>query len=309
MAAADGLDFKTGLVQMMIKVEGTHLKMPLSVISGAEPGPTILVTTGIHGSEFPGTLAMIELLREIEPETVRGRIIALHPVNTQAFQARVSMILPEDGVNLNRVFPGRPDGGASERAAWRVTEFQDLADFYLDLHSGDLYEELSAFVYFPGRGDEAVIEASRRAAGLLNVPYMVRSASTTGAYNSAALRGTPSLLVERGGAGACRRQDVDLYKKDVLNILKHLGILPGRPEAPPAEPVELTDIIYLESGHNALWRCEVTAGEAVRAGQKLGDIVDYFGNVLATHRAERDGVVLYRLNTLATNAGDVLAAY
>lgn len=309
MAAAEGLDFKTGLVQMMIKVEGTHLKMPLSILTGVEKGRTVLVTTGLHGSEFPGTLAMIELLREIDPQTVRGRIIALHPVNTQAFRARVAMILPEDGVNLNRVFPGRPDGGASERVAWRVTEFQDMADFYLDLHSGDLHEELIPYVYFPGLGDEAVIEVSRAAAKVLNVPYMIRSSSSTGAYNSAALRGTPSLLMERGGGGACRRVDVDLYKKDLLNVFKHLDVLPGQPELPVTEPVEPAGIIYLESRHNALWRCEVAAGEEVKAGQKLGDILDYFGNVLETYEAERDGLVFFRLQTLSANTGDILIAY
>ena len=309
MTAGDGSDFKTGLVQMMTKVEGTHLKMPLSVLTGGEKGPTVLVTTGIHGSEYPGTLAMIELLREIDPPAVRGRIIALHPVNTQAFQARVAMILPEDGVNLNRVFPGRPGGGASERVAWRVTEFQDLADFYLDLHSGDLYEELTPYVYFPGRGEEAVIEASRRAALVLNVPYMVRSTASTCAYNSAALRGTPSLLLERGGAGSCARTDVDLYKKDLLNLFRHLEVMPGQPEMPPAPPAELTQVIYLESGRNALWRCRVSAGEQVKAGQLLGEMCDYFGNVLETFEAERDGVILYRLNALSANAGDILAAY
>ncbi|MDR2947320.1 MAG: succinylglutamate desuccinylase/aspartoacylase family protein [Candidatus Adiutrix sp.] len=309
MTAVQGPEFTTGLAQMMIKVEGTHLKMPLSVLTGREPGRTVLVTTGLHGCEFPGTLAMIELLREIDPETMRGRVIALHPVNAQAFQARVAMILPEDGVNLNRVFPGKPDGGPSERAAWRVTQFQDMADFYLDLHSGDLYEELAPYVYFPGRGDPAVVEASRQAALVLDAPYMLRSDSTTGAYHSAALRGTPSLLLERGGGGTCRRPDVDAFKKDVRNLFKHLEILPGTPEKPRSEPVELTGVMYLKSAHNALWRCEVSAGDKVAAGQKLGDILDYFGNVQETFTAERDGVVLYRLQTLATNSGDVLVAY
>ena len=63
-----------------------------------------------------------------------------------------------------------------------------------------------------------------------------------------------------------------MYKKDVTNILKHLGVLPGPPEPPATAPVELTGVIYLESGHNALWRGEVNAGERVRAGQKLAEL-------------------------------------
>ena len=309
MTPKEGLSVTPGKIQELIKVEGTHVKMPMTIVTGTEPGPTVLVTAGIHGSEFPGTLALIEMLRDLSPEDIRGRLIAFHPVNSQAFRTRVSMILPEDGVNLNRVFPGRPDGTPSERTAWRITEFQDLADFHLDLHSGDLYEELSPFVYYSVLGEEPVTGASVKAAQVLNVPYLVRSSSKVGTIGSAALRGTPGLLVERGGAGDCRREDVELYKKDVTNVLKHLGLIEGHPELPPRPPAELGDITYLESQYNGLWVSEVVAGQMVAAGQKLGQVVDFFGKVVEVYEAGHDGVVLYRLNTLSTNAGDTLVAY
>jgi len=295
--------------QAMVKVKGTGLSMPFSIITGHKDGPTVFVTTGIHGSEYPGTLAMIELLQEFTPDIVQGRLMAIHPVNTMAFEARLSMIFPEDGHNLNRVFPGKPDGLASERVAWHITELQDMADFYLDLHSGDLYEELTPYVYFPGKGDETVIEASRKAAACLNLPFMVRSSSTTGAYNSAALRGTPSLLIERGGAGNCLREEVDFYKKDLINIFRHLNLLPGEPDKPGQPPAELENVIYLEAEQAAVWRCFIRAGDKVTTGQLLGELLDPFGRVLKTFAAERDGIVLYRLGTLSSNFGDVLVAY
>lgn len=298
-----------GKVQELIKIEGTHVKMPMTVITGEKKGPTILVTTGLHGSEYPGTLGMIELARELEAKDLCGRLIALHPVNTQAFWTRIAALLPEDGCNLNRIFPGRPDGEASEKTAWRITEFQDLADFYLDLHSGDLYEDLTPFVYFPLLGGEKVVEASRQAAKALNVAYMTGSANSGGAVGSAALRGTPGLLIERGGAGNCRREEVELYKKDLLNLFRHLGLMEGRPEPPAAPPQELEQLTYLEAKINALWEPAVSAGEKVKAGQTLGTMFDFFGKTVEVFKAEHDGVVLYHLRTLAANAGDVLAAY
>ena len=304
-----GLESAPGKVQDLIKVEGTHVKMPMTVITGEKSGPTVFVTAGLHGSEYPGILAMIELAGELAPDDICGRLIALHPVNSQAFWTRIAFILPEDGQNLNRVFPGSPDGGPSARTAWRITEFQDLADFYLDLHGGDLHECMTPCVYYSRLGSPQVVEASRRAAEFLNVGYMVGSDSRVGAVGSAAGRGTPGLLIERGGNGQCRREDVDLYKKDLINVFKHLGLMAGSPELPSTPPQELEKVIYLEAGLNALWEPLVSAGQKVKAGQPLGRLFDFFGKTVESFQAERDGVVLYNLDALAANLGDTLVAY
>ena len=311
MGGPEALHFQPGSKnQMTIKVEGTQLKMPLSIICGEREGPTVLISTGLHGGEYPGILAMVELMRDLAPEEVSGRILALHPVNTQAFRARVSLILPEDGVNLNRAFPGNPHGSASEKAAWRITELQDLADFYLDLHSGDLFEDLTPYAYYPGDAAPEILEASRRAAGVLHVPYLTPARHPGGAICSAAQRGTPALLLERGGAGACGREEVALYKRDVINVLKYLGVLHGDPDRPLTPPREIPELTYLESKHSALWQAaEIELGDKVRAGQELGRLFDYFGDTLEVCRAERDGVLLYRLRSLSANAGDILAAF
>lgn len=306
---SNGLEAAPGKVQDLIKIEGTHVKIPMTVITGEKSGPTVFVTTGLHGSEYPGTMAMIELALELEPALVSGRLIAFHPVNSQAFWTRISSILPEDGADLNRVFPGRPDGGVSEKTAWRVTEFQDLADFYLDLHSGDLYEDLSPFACCPLTGSSEVTEVSRQAARLLNVGYLTGTDRLTGAVGSAASRGTPALLINRGGGGQCRREDVDLYKKDVLNLFKHFGLLAGQPDPPASPPRELGKTTYLEAGLNALWQPLVSVGQEVRPGQPLGRLFDFFGKTVATFQAEHEGVVLCCLRTLAANAGDVLVVY
>ncbi|UQZ90355.1 succinylglutamate desuccinylase [Deltaproteobacteria bacterium Smac51] len=295
--------------QLMIKIEGTHVKMPLSMITGLADGPTVLITSGIHGSEYPGTLAAVELARELRPEDVSGRLLMIHPVNTQAFKARFAMILPEDGRDINRVFPGRPDGSPSEKVAWRITEFQRMADFYIDLHSGDVFEDMRAYVYYPGSGPEEVVEKSRRAAAVVNVPYMAPTTSEIGTIVSAAAAGIPGLFMERGGAGACPREEVDLYKRDILNVLKHLGLLKGAPEMPPVPPVELGRLTYQESGETGLWISEVELDQKVESGQKLGEVQDFFGQTLAAYHAEHDGVVLYKLRALSANSGDVLVCY
>lgn len=295
--------------EKIVEIQETGLAVPVTALGGSTQGPSVLITTGIHGSEYPGTAAMIELGRELRPEDLTGRLIMIHPINVGAFKHRLSMIMPEDGLNLNRVFPGDLQGSISSRVAWWLTALSDEADFFLDLHSGDLFEELTPYVYYPGQAASDVVEKSRAMARVLDVPYMVRSNALTGAYNSAARRGTPSLLIERGGAGFCRSEEVARYKNDILNLLKYLALMKGKPTPPRAAPRELNNIIYLESKHEALWRSEVSAGQWVKRGQILGRVFDFFGRTIEEYQAETDGVVLCQLYTLSTKPGDILTAY
>lgn len=296
-------------LQFMATITGTDLQVPVTTVTGVTDGPKIIITTGVHGSEYPATKAVVELARELDPASMRGQLIMIHPINLQALRQRVAFIMPQDGINLNRAFPGDPQGSTTFRVAWWLTQLTDKADFYLDLHSGDLFEELTPFVYYPGNADDAVIKASQEVAKVLDMPYMVPSTSTTGAYNSATLRGTPALLVERGGAGFCRQAEVAAYKRDLINALKQLNVLDGPPEANAQQPVDVKKVIYISISHEAYWQIEVTPGQKVKAGDLLGRTCDLFGNPMDEYHAEIDGVVLYQLYTLSATAGDVLVAY
>ncbi|MDR1040738.1 MAG: succinylglutamate desuccinylase/aspartoacylase family protein [Deltaproteobacteria bacterium] len=296
--------------QTMARVYDTDLHVPVTLIAGrTDDGPNVLVTSGIHGSEYPGTMACIELADEIDPRKASGRLLMIHPVNVSAFRSRVSYIMPEDGRNLNRQFPGSSEGSISEILARWLTDLQEAADFYLDLHSGDLFEALMPYVYFPSRGESKILEASMAMARLVDVRYMVKSHAVTGAYNSAANRGVPSILIERGSAGACTAKDVYLYKYDILNILRHLGFLPGQPSYPPESHIEINEVDYLESTCWACWRSEVAVGQIVSEGDQLGRTFDFFNRTIEEFHAKHNGVVLYKLRSLSTNPGDVLVAY
>lgn len=169
-------------LRTMLPVPGTEIEIPLTIINGAFDGPTLLVTAGIHGGEYPGIAAAMELGRSLDPQEIHGSLIMLHPVNIQGFWARREFIVPEDGKNLNRVFPGNPNGTLSEKTAGLISSsFFPLADFYVDLHSGDIHESLHPYVYYPGQPTEELAAKARSVAKVLNVEYMVRSMATGGA--------------------------------------------------------------------------------------------------------------------------------
>ena len=184
------------------------LSLPVTTIHGNRPGPRVLLTAGIHGCEYCSIQAAIELASELDQDVVAGRLTIVHLANASGFSERLSEIVAEDGKNLNRVFPGRDDGSQSERLAHLITSLQDDTDFYVDMHGGDLHESMHPLVFIPGVAEEWITDRARQAAQVLDVDVRVLSSATTGAYNSAALRGVPSLLIERGGNGVWSRAEV-----------------------------------------------------------------------------------------------------
>ena len=114
-------------------------------------------------------------------------------IRLPAFEARKGSMGLTDGKNLNREFPGNPDGTEMERLAWAVSqELQPVADYYIDLHSGDDYEKLTPYVYYAGAAAEEVVSFSRQMAEQVDVPYMVKSnVASGGSYNYAASQGIP----------------------------------------------------------------------------------------------------------------------
>ena len=286
--------------------------IPVTFINGKYDGPTVLVTAGVHGSEYPGIAASMELGKELAPEDIHGCLIIMHPVNVSAFWARMAEICPEDGLNLNHVFPGNASLSRTYKLAdFLLREFILKADYYLDLHSGDLQEDLHPYVYFPGNASEEVNNKSRELASQLNVEYMVRSTATTGAYNCAALHGVPSILVERGGTGFCCREDIDEYKDDVMHVLQHVGMTPDYDHGHfhTFVPQELTKIEYLEATQPACWYHAKHGGEMVEEGELLGYTTDFFGEKQDEFHAKFSGVMLYMTPALSITQGRTLCAY
>lgn len=272
----------------------------------------MLISAGIHNAEYVGVQAAIELAGELEPEQIAGKIAVIHLMNPTGFAHRTMSLVYEDGKNLNRVFPGRPDGTLAERIAHTVTEcFLRRADAYIDLHGGDGYEELTPYVYCQEKASSpAVALASRAMAEQVDVPYLVHSpVATGGAYNHAGSMGVPGILIERGGLGVWTQEQAEADKQDVRRVLRHLGALPGGSSPLPFRPVHLGQVIYEMSQHTGCWYPRLRAGDRVQTGQILGQVRDIFGRPLQTCRARLDGILLYQTRSLCILQDGPMAAY
>ncbi len=295
-----------GIVE--ITVQGQPYSLPIFLINGAKAGPTLSVTGGVHACEYASIASAFDLGRSLKPETLSGRVIVAPIINTVGFRQRSIYVNPLDGANINRSFPGKTDGTASEQIAdWVLRNIIKQANFFVDLHGGDLIEALIPFTIYHLSGNEAVDKVSLEMAKVFGIPYLVRSGSVGGTYAAAARAGIPSMLSEAGGQGIWRPEHVVAHNDGLNRLMRYLGMLAG-PAPEPVECVNLDQFLWLRSEHEGLWYPKTNVGDVVRKGQDLGVIKDYWGAVLQTGLAPADGRVLFLVSSLAINKGDPLLA-
>ena len=292
-----------------LEVEDSDIKLPITVICGREEGATVLISAGVHGAEYIGIQTVMELSRELDPELVHGNVICLLTANPSAARTFTRFVVPEDGKNLNRVFPGKKDGTLSEKIAYAmVHELQSLADYCIDVHGGDTSEEVMPFVYYTGAAREDVCRASEAMAMATDTAVRARSGAATGAYSCACIHGIPSVLMERGGGGIFTNKEVELYKQDIRNILIRLRVLEGR-EIHTMTQERVRRATYIEAETQGFWYPALAAGDRFKKGALLGQVKDVWGSLLDEYRAEYDGIVLYQTRGLGIGEGDPLIAY
>lgn len=297
-------------VSGFVKIDETNIEIPVTLICGVKEGKTILISGGLHNAEYVGIQSAMELADEIDPEVVTGNIIVIRLMNRTGFEHRTMSLVYEDGKNLNREFPGSILGTVAEKICYTIEhKFMSKADYYIDLHSGDGFEGLVSYVYYAGVGDPEVIEKSREIAEIAHVDYIVKSGSTTGAYNYAGVLGIPSILLERGYSSVWCKDLVEEDKHDVKNILRYLGVLQGTAHRHGRKPIDVTPVIYENATQAGCWYPTKQPGETFKAGEVLGTIRDYFGNILETCVAKQGGIILYETVSLCIMENSPMVAY
>lgn len=295
-----------GKYPFAIPVDGGE-PIPAVRMVGGKRGKTLVVTAGVHGDEYVAIQAVKELIHEIRVEELAGQVVFVPVVNRGGFYAGTYLV-PQDKENLNRCFPGKPNGSLTWRIAHALErELYTGADFLLDLHGGSPYETMTPLVFFPVDAGRELADITRRAAQQLSLAYLVQSYAKNGLYSWAAQCGIPALLVERGDGGRWSEAEVAACKKNVWELMQVLGIRPYH--ASEARPVEIGDARYETAQARGYWYCCKKAGEPFATGELLGRLTDEGDNILQALYAPYDGVVLYATNSLGVEAGFPLMAY
>jgi predicted deacylase len=255
-----------------------NIMIPIAAVSGGR-GPTALFMAGNHGDEYEGQIALCRLIRDLEPSEIKGRVIVLPAANLPAALdgARVS---PIDQGNLNRAFPGDPDGTVTQQIAYYIDSVLfPLADHFHDFHSGGSsldYLPFASLHYSDNDALNARSLAALKAFGALTSLIWMSSRDTRYAPPAAMARGVVALGGEFGGGGDVSSVGIAMIERGLRNTLVHLGIAEPASGAEPALPIRLVQVpgrdYYVYAPEPGLFEPSVRLGDWVEAGQEAGQV-------------------------------------
>ncbi len=279
------------------------ISMPVQVLHGKHPGPALFVSAAVHGDEINGLEIIRRLVARIDPQRLRGTLVAVPVVNVYGFVNR-SRYLP-DRRDLNRSFPGSTGGSMASRLANTFVEsIAARCTHGIDLHTGAIGRENLPQI----RGqilDDQVIEDMARAFG---APIMLNARVIEGTLREAmARKGIPLLLYEAGEALRFDEVSIRGGVDGTIRVMRQLGMLrAGRARKNPAVSVLARGSTWLRAPQSGILRSVVPLGGTVEAGQTIGWIADPFGEQEAAVVADVDGVIIGRTTVPLVHAGEAL---
>jgi uncharacterized protein len=273
------------------------IEVPVHAVVGHTPGPRLAIVGGVHGDEYDGIRAAQRLVKLYAPEVLHGTLVVVPVANPSAFaagQRRTSI----DDVDLNRSFPGKADGGFSERLADVLTRsVLRHMDLVFTLHGGSAPMRLVPYLeFFESDGDLSA--RSYAAAAASGFPNLIAIPPETGGtllkgclLPALAELGVPVIEGEVGGRGALQPANVNYYLECVARVMGYLNLIsnPRRAEGTNSHNVwEIRDVLSTSAG---VLERTIDLNQPVTQGQRLGAVIDIEGRELLGITAPHNGVI------------------
>ena len=285
------------------------LDVPVIELTGSA-GPRLTVLAGVHGCEYAPMAAVRRWTRALAERDLRGSVRAVPVLNLPAFRARSPFVVPDDGKNLNRCFPGDPAGTVADRLAYAAfTQLIEGSDALVDAHAGDMVEALEPFALYDAGPSE---DRARELAVAYGLGYVIRQEPGPGravggtTSTAAAEIGIPAIIAEAGGCGLVEPAAVAAHVRGLDRLLALLGMTSD--PAPDGEaPVYLGRVLWLRATGEGWWEPAVRPGQRVSAGQLLGTVSSLDGaQVVQSVTAPAPGVPMFITSSPAVAANGLL---
>ena len=302
------------------ETSGFDIELPVVILNGAEPGPTVAIIAGIHPVEYPPMEGTIRLANELDPKKMKGTLITVPIFNVAGFQARVPGA-PLERTQLTMAFPGDPEGGMNDRAAHFITtEILPKADYAFETHGCNFQETCPNHIIMIRTGDEKFDKANAMFARSFETKWVrramdkhVRPLPEKGysVMTQCAKMGIPCILPEVGSAGGLSSEtgqmserDIKWFMDGVKNFMRNLGMIEG--EGVLYDPFAVTEVYHLRSKSAGWFYPKAANGAEVKKGQLIGEVKDTFGAVKEQFKAPCDGIISLIWMRPAVNPGSVL---
>jgi len=296
-------------------VDSSPVDIPVAVLNGAKPGRRVWIHGAIHGDEYVGTRAIQQLIGRLDPSEMSGALVAIPVANISAFRAG-TRAAPQDGLDMNRVWPGaeldkaRSLNPHSEVIVHRMFEAMTTigVDAVVDCHTGGTWCLMANWTAYADYGDAAA-EAGRLAeAAAFDVlwgrkPDFIAANVSGSAGDVLSARGIPYVVLEAGGLTIADRAPVAATLRALENILKATNVIAGEPEVPtPARRV--TKGHWMRAREGGLFERQVDLLQEVRVGDVIGVVYDVLGHGVEELRAPASGIVIGLRYAATVGSGD-----
>ena len=283
-----------GFINIAQKADYTWFQIPVILLEGSRPGPTLLLEAGTHGDEQEGTEAILATAEELAGGGFAGTVVGIPALNTEAF-SQISRTTITDGGNLNRVYPGNRTSYITPRIAAEYGErIVANVDYAICFHGGGQVLHLEPIVvYQPGESETA--RKSQGMANAFNFKYQWQGGDVP-------FGGTVADILERYSVPYCgpecgsqcgrlydREKNIRLDMDGIRNVMAYLEMTP--PVAYEETEKVHVKLRYLHAHHGGIHRIAKRQNAFVREGEVLTYIEDIFGNVIEEIRAPFDGIV------------------
>lgn len=255
------------------------IEIPIAIVNGA-PGPAVLFTGGVHGDEYEGQIAVARLARELDPQSLRGRLILMPAVDLPAALAGKRMC-PIDGRDFNRCLPGDPRGSFCQVLAHFVdTEILTRVEVSVDIHAAGNAMEAALSTNMHYVDDADILRRTFMLAEHFGAPWNVVFSGvdeTSTLAAAAERRGVLAISSELGGYGRVSVEGLRVAERALRNVMKGLQMIDGTPDTSQVDGSAGTRHMevpghdgYLFAPSDGLFEPHHLPGDAVKAGQRAG---------------------------------------
>jgi len=279
----------------------TDIKMPVEVIRGKKNGPTLFISSTIHGDEINGIEILRRLLTSKHLNNICGTLIAIPIVNVFGFNDR-SRYLP-DRRDLNRCFPGLKNGSLASQLAYKfMQEIVMKSDFGIDLHTGAFhrcnYPQIRA-----NTDDEATAELAK----IFGAPIIINANLRDGSLRAAALQAKiPIILFEGGEALRFDESSIAIGLEGILNVMSSIGMIAHSRKTSKQKPFMARSSSWVRAPRSGVHTPNKKLGDIVKKGEIIGEISNSFGDQKTLVKAHESGVIIGKSMLPLANKGDAL---
>jgi hypothetical protein len=288
--------------------------IPVAVVHGAHPGPVLAVVSGAHGTEYASILAVQGLVTwPFDLQNLSGTLILVPIVNVPSFEQLTPHVNPTDNKSMNSRYPGDMSGTQTDRASFVITkEVVEQCDHLIDLHGGDLDENLRPYSYWTVTGNKQQDDLSREMVLAFGLDHIIISdrpkdpKASRFLENTATTRGKPSFTAEAGRSGPPDINDGAMLLSGVLKVMGHLKMT-TQAVTPVAKPVWIASVVTVASDQLGTFYPQVNRDAHVVKGSHIGVIKDYLGRQLTDVLAPETGIILFVRAVPSLKKGDTIA--